>query len=126
VDKQENTQQWKRFSVRYVPGYITKTGSSMESWCPRGGGFRRTGKAMEQVYQCWWLICGEIFFRVQISPVLRFISICDLLTDSLSYTEQTFEMFTAFTATRCTCVPLAPHTAEASKSQEGSSDHLPS
>jgi hypothetical protein len=30
-------------------------------------GFRRTGKAMRQVYQCWWRICREIniffFFR---------------------------------------------------------------
>jgi hypothetical protein len=24
--------------------------------------FRRTGKAMVQVYHCWWRICGEIFF----------------------------------------------------------------
>jgi hypothetical protein len=23
-------------------------------------GFRRTGKAMGQVYQCWWSICREI------------------------------------------------------------------
>jgi hypothetical protein len=23
-------------------------------------GFRRTGKAMGQVYQCWWRICLEI------------------------------------------------------------------
>jgi hypothetical protein len=23
-------------------------------------GFRRTGKAMEQVYQCWWMLCWEI------------------------------------------------------------------
>jgi hypothetical protein len=23
-------------------------------------GFRRTGKAMGQVYQCWWMICLEI------------------------------------------------------------------
>jgi hypothetical protein len=23
-------------------------------------GFRRTGKAMGQVYQCWWRICREI------------------------------------------------------------------
>jgi hypothetical protein len=23
-------------------------------------GFRRTGKAMEQVYRCWWRICREI------------------------------------------------------------------
>jgi hypothetical protein len=25
-------------------------------------GFRRTGKAMGQVYQCWWRICREIHF----------------------------------------------------------------
>jgi hypothetical protein len=24
-------------------------------------GCRRTGKAIGQVYQCWWGICGEIF-----------------------------------------------------------------
>jgi hypothetical protein len=33
---------------------------------------------------CWWRICREIngfFFQVRISHVLRFISICDLLTD---------------------------------------------
>jgi hypothetical protein len=33
-------------------------------------GFRRTGKAMGQVYQCWWWICREIicfFFHVRIS-----------------------------------------------------------
>jgi hypothetical protein len=31
-------------------------------------GFRRTGKAMEQMYQCWWRICREInvfFFRFE-------------------------------------------------------------
>jgi hypothetical protein len=30
--------------------------------------FRRTGKAMGQVYQCWWRICREItdFFQVRI------------------------------------------------------------
>jgi hypothetical protein len=41
-------------------------------------GFRRIGKAMGQVYQCWWRIC-------RISHVLRFISLCDLFADSLSY-----------------------------------------
>jgi hypothetical protein len=25
-------------------------------------GFRRTGKAMGQVYECWWRICREIIF----------------------------------------------------------------
>jgi hypothetical protein len=25
-------------------------------------GFQRTGKAMGQVYQCWWRMCREIFF----------------------------------------------------------------
>jgi hypothetical protein len=51
-------------------------------------GFRRTGKAMEQVYQCWWRICGEInvFFQVRISHILHCISICDPFTESSSYT----------------------------------------
>jgi hypothetical protein len=46
-------------------------------------GFRRTGKATGQMYQCWQ-ICREInvFPQLQISHVLRFISICDLLTYS--------------------------------------------
>jgi hypothetical protein len=50
-------------------------------------GFRNTGKAMGQVYQCWRRICRQIsvFFQVRISHVLRFRSICDLFTDSLSY-----------------------------------------
>jgi hypothetical protein len=50
-------------------------------------GFRRTGKATGQVYQCWWRICREInvFFQVRISHVLRFISICDIFIDSPSY-----------------------------------------
>jgi hypothetical protein len=51
-------------------------------------GFRRTGKAMGQEYRCWWRKCREInvlFFQVRLSYVLRFISICDLLNDSLSY-----------------------------------------
>jgi hypothetical protein len=51
-------------------------------------GFRRTGKAMGQVYQRWWRICREInvffFVQVQISHVLRFISICYLFIDSPS------------------------------------------
>jgi hypothetical protein len=48
--------------------------------------FRRTGKAVGQVYQSWWRICREInvFSQVRISHVLRFISICDLFTDSPS------------------------------------------
>jgi hypothetical protein len=50
-------------------------------------GFRRTDKAMVQVYQCWWRICREInvFFQVRILHVLRFIAICDLFTDSRSH-----------------------------------------
>jgi hypothetical protein len=50
-------------------------------------GFRRTGKPTGQVYQCRWWICQEInvFFQVRISHFLRFISICDLFTDSPSY-----------------------------------------
>jgi hypothetical protein len=44
--------------------------------------------ARGQVYQCWWRIRQEInvfLFQVRISHVLRFISICDLFTDSPSY-----------------------------------------
>jgi hypothetical protein len=50
-------------------------------------GFRSTDKAMEQVYQCWWRVCREIYvsFQVRISHVLRFIFICNLFTDSPSY-----------------------------------------
>jgi hypothetical protein len=51
-------------------------------------GLLRTDKAMGQVYQCWRRMCWEInvFFipQVRISHVLRFISICDLFTDSQS------------------------------------------
>jgi hypothetical protein len=50
-------------------------------------GFLRTGKAIGQVYQCWWRICREInvLLQFRISRVLRFMSICDLFTDSPSY-----------------------------------------
>jgi hypothetical protein len=49
--------------------------------------FCAAGKAMGQVYQCWWTICREInvFFQVRISLVSRFIAICDLFTDPPSY-----------------------------------------
>jgi hypothetical protein len=44
---------------------------------------------MGQVYQCWWSLCREIngffFFQFRISNILRFISVCDLFTDSPSY-----------------------------------------
>jgi hypothetical protein len=48
--------------------------------------FRRTDKAMGQVYQCWWRICREInvYSRLEYH-VLRFIYICDLFTDSRTY-----------------------------------------
>jgi hypothetical protein len=49
-------------------------------------GFRRTGKAMRQVCQCWRRICREInVFHIFEYHVLCFISICDLFTDSPSY-----------------------------------------
>jgi hypothetical protein len=54
-------------------------------------GFRRTVKAMGQMYQCWWSLCRQInvfFFQVSVSHVLRFIYICDLFTDSPSYESQ--------------------------------------
>jgi hypothetical protein len=52
--------------------------------------FRRTGKAMGQVYQCWWRICREInvfFYRFEYHILIRFISICVLFTDSHSYND---------------------------------------
>jgi hypothetical protein len=50
-------------------------------------GFRRTGKAMGQVYQCLWRIWLEInvFPQVRISHVWSFVSICDLFTSPPSY-----------------------------------------
>jgi hypothetical protein len=50
-------------------------------------GFRRTGKAMGQVYQCWWRTCRDIHvsFQVRISHVLCFISICDLFSGAPWY-----------------------------------------
>jgi hypothetical protein len=53
--------------------------------------FRRTGKAMGQVHTCWWRICREInvfFFQFRISHALRFMSICDLFTDSHLYLKK--------------------------------------
>jgi hypothetical protein len=45
-------------------------------------GFRRSDKAMGQVYKCWWRICREInVFQVRISHVLCLIFI---LTDFLT------------------------------------------
>jgi hypothetical protein len=35
-------------------------------------GFRRTGKAMGQVYQCWWRICREISVSFSASYITRF------------------------------------------------------
>jgi hypothetical protein len=37
-------------------GEVTETTEKRLLCC----GFRRTGKAMGQVYQCWWRICREI------------------------------------------------------------------
>jgi hypothetical protein len=50
-------------------------------------GFRRNDKAIGQMYQYWLRICREIniFFQFRISHVLRFISVCDLFTDTSSY-----------------------------------------
>jgi hypothetical protein len=46
-------------------------------------GFRCTGKAMGEVYQCWWRICREtnFFLQVRVSHVLRFISNSDEKTN---------------------------------------------
>jgi hypothetical protein len=35
---------------------VAETAVKRLPWC----GFRRTGKAMGQAYQCWWRICREI------------------------------------------------------------------
>jgi hypothetical protein len=51
-------------------------------------GFRRTGKAMGQVYHSLLVddtSRNKCFFQVRISHVLRFISICVLFSDSSSY-----------------------------------------
>jgi hypothetical protein len=49
-------------------------------------GFRHTGKAMGQVYQCWWRICIgiDVFPGSNITCFIFYI-ICDLFTDSPSY-----------------------------------------
>jgi hypothetical protein len=53
-------------------------------------GFRRTGKAMGQLYQCWWRICREInvfFLRFEYHTCyVSFPFVIDLLTFShMSY-----------------------------------------
>jgi hypothetical protein len=47
--------------------------------------FRRTGKAVGYLYQCWWNIGREILFSIFQYHVLHFISICEIFTDSSSY-----------------------------------------
>jgi hypothetical protein len=43
-------------------------------------GFRRTVKAMGQVYQCWWRICREVIFFSRFEyHVLRFVPIVSTL-----------------------------------------------
>jgi hypothetical protein len=56
-------------------------------------GFRRTDKAIGQVYQCLWRVCREInaFLQVRISHVLHFISIWDLFTDFPSHLNYAFK-----------------------------------
>jgi hypothetical protein len=55
-------------------------------------GFRRTCKAVGQLYQCRWRIRRElnVFFQVRISHVSRFISIFYLFTDISSYMQVAF------------------------------------
>jgi hypothetical protein len=62
------SEKTKRLKRRWV---VIETTVKMLLRC----GFRRTGKAIGQVYQCWWRICRE-------TNVLRSMSICDLFTDS--------------------------------------------
>jgi hypothetical protein len=48
-------------------------------------GFRSTGIAMGQLYQCWWRICREIHFFSPGSNITCFISLYDIFTDSPCY-----------------------------------------
>jgi hypothetical protein len=78
----------EKFSQRFADDEEVET--EVRKWLRRQStccGFRRTGNAMGQGYQCSWRICREInvFFQVRISHVLRFISICGLFTDTPSY-----------------------------------------
>jgi hypothetical protein len=43
-------------------------------------GFQRTGKAMGQVYQCWWRICREI----NVFPRFEYL-MCDVLYSFVTY-----------------------------------------
>jgi hypothetical protein len=52
-------------------------------------GFRRTGKAMGQVYQCWWTICREINVFSRFKYHVFFVSYSFVtLTDSPSYLHE--------------------------------------
>jgi hypothetical protein len=42
-------------------------------------GFRRSTKALSEVYQCWWRIFRKYFSQVRISHTLRLILICGSL-----------------------------------------------
>jgi hypothetical protein len=46
-------------------------------------GLRRTGKAMGQVYQCWWRICKDMYLPMFEYPCFTF-HIRDLFTASSS------------------------------------------
>jgi uncharacterized CHY-type Zn-finger protein len=54
--------------------------------------FRRTSKAMKQVYQCWKRIFSRRkktdFFQVRLAYVSGFIFICGVCTDSPSYEKE--------------------------------------
>jgi hypothetical protein len=67
--------------VTYLLAEVAETTVKRLLWC----GFRSTGKVMEQVYQCWWVIRREMFFQVWISHGLHVISICDLFIGSPLY-----------------------------------------
>jgi hypothetical protein len=52
-------------------------------------GFRRTAKAMGQVYQCWWRICRELnaFSSSNITCSMCYIHFCPIYWLSLLYTH---------------------------------------
>jgi hypothetical protein len=67
-------------------------------------GFRRTGKAMGQVYQCWWMICREINVFSKFEYHMFFYVLYPFVTCLLTLTRiETCEL----------CIGFSPHEATA-------------
>jgi hypothetical protein len=63
------------------------SGWEQQSKDSHAAGFDALLNRWDMCVKCWRRLCREIsiYFQVRISHVLRFISICDLFTDSPSY-----------------------------------------